>query len=324
MSFDSGAVEEYFIRIRNNTLWNDDIRAKNIFKASIQKILSHLNEDLSFNEFENKSKNEIDTINKYASRNSKNWNINLYQYNSFENDSTIGFIDLEFIKDNVANVDDNVLSIFHRTKSLPLSELKWILHKGYHSTGNRRLISIMDKVNIYVNTHPNKDEISDRSLGLSINDNNILLVYMEIVNGNAVDKNRYKEILSELLNEIDSKNEDEDESMKYLPINVYIIDNMDMNVQGVEMKSWIDSDDVEDVFEEINTLFFNKVGIEWKINEINIYAAPEDSQLDYISELTRDTDKYPDIKRMEAYTSLIPERKYSKEFNNIYFTTYNI
>ena len=109
MSFDSGAVKEYFIRIRNNTLWKNDIRSKNIFEASIQKILSHLNEDLSFNEFENKSKNEIDTINKYASRNSINWNINLYQYNSFENDSTIGFIDLEFIKDNVANVDDNVL-----------------------------------------------------------------------------------------------------------------------------------------------------------------------------------------------------------------------
>ena len=111
--------------------------------------------------------------------------------------------------------------------------------------------------------------------------------------------------------------------MKYLPINVYIIDNMDMNVKGVEMKSWIDSDDVEDVFEEINTLFFNKVGIEWEINEINIYDAPEDSQLDYISELTRDTDKYPNTKRMEAYTSLIPEGKYSKEFNNIYFTTFH-
>ena len=111
--------------------------------------------------------------------------------------------------------------------------------------------------------------------------------------------------------------------MKYLPINVYIIDNMDMNVKGVEMKSWIDSDDVEDVFEEINTLFFNKVGIEWEINEINIYDAPEDSQLDYISELTRDTDKYPNTKRMEAYTSLIPEGKYRKEFNNIYFTTFN-
>ena len=110
--------------------------------------------------------------------------------------------------------------------------------------------------------------------------------------------------------------------MKYLPINVYIIDNMNMNVKGVEMKSWIDSDDIEDVFEEINTLFFNKVGIEWEINEINIYDAPEDAQLDYISELTRDTDKYPDKKRMEAYTSLIPKGKYSKEFNNIFFTTF--
>ena len=272
MSFDRGAVKEYFIRIRNNTLWKNDRIAYIIFKKSIEKILSHLNEDLSFNEFENKSKNEIDTINKYASRNSKNWNINLYQYNSFKNDKTIGFIDLEFIKDNVANVDDNVLSIFHRTGNLPLSKLKWMLHKGYHSTGNRKLISIFDKVNLYVNTHPNKDEISDRSLGLSRKDNKILIVYMEIVNGNAVDKNRNEKIISDLLNEIDSKNEDEDddESMKYLPINVYIIDNMDMNVKGVEMKSWIDPDDIEDIFEQVNTLFFNKVGIEWKINKKHI------------------------------------------------------
>tara|TARA_B100001173_G_C15896209_1_gene507831 strand:+ start:233 stop:955 length:723 start_codon:yes stop_codon:yes gene_type:complete len=215
MSFDQDAVIEYFLRIRMNTLWNDDIRSKLIFEQSIDQILTHLKQDLSFNEFENKSKNYIDTLNKRGSRNSKNWNINLYQYNSFKTDNTIGFIDLAFIKDNIANVDDNVRSIFYKTKGLPLSELKWMLHKGYHSTGNRRLISIMDKVNIYVNTHPNKDEISDHSLGISRTDNQILLAYMAVITSNPLDKERNTARLSALVNEIDSKNnENEDKWTK--------------------------------------------------------------------------------------------------------------
>ena len=56
MSFDQDAVIDYFLRIRMNTLWNDDIRSKLIFEQSIDQILTHLKQDLSFNEFENKSK----------------------------------------------------------------------------------------------------------------------------------------------------------------------------------------------------------------------------------------------------------------------------
>lgn len=141
--------------------------------------------------------------------------------------------------------------------------------------------------------------------------NGILIVSLVILFMCTVALYRYKSVDSFQVKE-----------MRYLPINAYIIDNMDMTVQGTQMQNWIEPDDVKDVFREVNTLFFNKVGIEWVLNDIDVYDAPEDAELEFISELTRDTTKYPDKYRYEAYTSLIPEGKYSRKFNNIYFTTF--
>ena len=108
-----------------------------------------------------------------------------------------------------------------------------------------------------------------------------------------------------------------------LPLNAYIIKNMDMTVKGKEISNWITPENIKGIISNINITFFNKHGIHWDLKEVIEFNVPESANLGFIQELTRDLNKYPNSERFKAYCSLIPENMYSKKYNNIYFGTFN-
>ena len=112
-------------------------------------------------------------------------------------------------------------------------------------------------------------------------------------------------------------------NMIILPINSYIIKNMNLSVKGKQINSWITKNNAKEIMNNVNNLFFNKYNIHWDLKEIIEFNVPNTANLKFIEELTRDTTLYPNDKREKAYCSLIKKNMYSKKYNNIYFSTFN-
>ena len=112
-------------------------------------------------------------------------------------------------------------------------------------------------------------------------------------------------------------------NMIILPINSYIIKNMNLTVKGKQINSWITKNNAKEIMNNVNNLFFNKYNIHWDLKEIIEFNVPNTANLKFIEELTRDTTLYPNDKREKAYCSLIKKNMYSKKYNNIYFSTFN-
>ena len=111
--------------------------------------------------------------------------------------------------------------------------------------------------------------------------------------------------------------------MIILPINSYIIKNMNLTVKGKKINSWITKNNAKEIMNNVNNLFFNKYNIHWDLKEIIEFNVPNTANLKFIEELSRDTTLYPNDKREKVYCSLIKKNMYSKKYNNIYFSTFN-
>jgi len=112
-------------------------------------------------------------------------------------------------------------------------------------------------------------------------------------------------------------------NMIILPINSYIIKNMNLTVKGKKINSWITKNNAKEIMNNVNNLFFNKYNIHWDLKEIIEFNVPNTANLKFIEELSRDTTLYPNDKREKVYCSLIKKNMYSKKYNNIYFSTFN-
>mgnify|MGYP006114388389 CR=1 FL=1 len=112
-------------------------------------------------------------------------------------------------------------------------------------------------------------------------------------------------------------------NMIILPINSYIIKNMNLTVKGTKINSWITKNNVKEIMNNVNNIFFNKYNIHWDLKEIIEYNVPNTANLKFIEESTRNTNKFSEDDRFKAYCSLIKKNMYSKKYNNIYFSTFN-
>lgn len=112
-----------------------------------------------------------------------------------------------------------------------------------------------------------------------------------------------------------------------------------------EIENWIQEEHIIEIFKNINEKFFNKYDINWNLKNIKEYdldivnneskqqwernkgnytldkSKTSKHSLDFISTLTRDTNKYPDSLRIKSYRDLI--KQYNSNYHNIYFCTFN-
>ena len=130
-----------------------------------------------------------------------------------------------------------------------------------------------------------------------------------------------------------------------LPISAYIIDNVNMNVNGKPINSWITEENIRTIFKNIN-IFFNKYGVNWDLKEIiaykvhpsfyenttfiNIYTGKPytNTPKNFLETLVRPPDNIEarlldKSNRQHAYSYLIPATKYNLNNLNIYFNVFN-
>ena len=104
--------------------------------------------------------------------------------------------------------------------------------------------------------------------------------------------------------------------MIHLKLYAWIIKDMKMEVKNTTINNWITINNVNTIINNINTIFFNKNGIHFdvEIKEINLsdnatqiktINGKQMSYINFIEQLNRDLDKFPNKIRKEAYISLI-------------------